>query len=103
MATKGDRFVDITLRVLTAVVSVVLLGAAALLVWRSVAPAAPEPATVPLVETRPPQAAPAAAPAVTDEPPAVIYKPGQVVKCTQNGRTVFSDQPCPEPAPAAAK
>jgi hypothetical protein len=96
MVAKTDRFVDVTLRILTGVLLLALIGALGLLLYRSLMPQPAEPPPVPVVEVapKPAPAAPAvAAPAPKGE---VLQVPGQVFKCFVNGRATFSDKPCPE-------
>lgn len=101
MFTGSDRFVDLTLRILTGVILAGLLVALVLLIWNALRPMPPATAPVPLVEVEPkpaPKAEPAApAPAAKPE---VLLNPGQVYRCVINGRTTFSDKPCP---PGAAE
>lgn len=99
MFTGSDRFVDLTLRVLTGVIVAVLLVALALLLWNSLRPQGQNPTAVPLVEVEPKPApkaesAPPAAPAKGE----VLLNPGQVYRCVINGRTTFSERPCPKGA-----
>ena len=108
MSSRRDRFVDLSLRILTGLIMAALVFALGLLAWRFLAE--PEPATpaVPLVEVAPKPEATAEpakpAPPAKDE---VLLKPGQVYRCVVNGRTTFSDRPCPEgattKAPGAAR
>jgi hypothetical protein len=97
MFTGSDSFVDLSLRILTGVILVVLLVALALLIWHVARPRAPAQAPIPLVDVAP-KPAPAAAPAVPEAPPKpqVLHDPGKVYRCVVAGRTTFSERPCPQ-------
>jgi hypothetical protein len=103
MFTRSDSFVDLSLRILTGVIVAGLIVALALLLWNFLAKNPPGPNSVPVVEVAP---KPAPAPDPVAPPPAkgeVLLNPGQVYRCVVNGRTVFSERPCPgsgETAPA---
>lgn len=100
MQTAGDRFVDLSLRILTLVVGAVLLACLALLIYRWSAPTAATPAIV-LVPVTPKVSAPAPLPAATAAPaPEVLMAPGKMYQCVVNGRKLFSDRPCAEVASA---
>lgn len=98
MHTMGDRFVDLSLRILTLVVGVVLLACMALLIYRWSAP----PLTVnsvTIVPVTPVSTSPVDAQARAPEPlsaPEVLMAPGKMFQCVSNGRKLFSDRPCPE-------
>ena len=100
MQSTGDRFVDLSLRILTLVVGAVLLACLGLLLYRWSTP----PATSPLV-TIVPVAPKAIVPAASVEPqpapaPEVLMAPGKMFQCVVNGRKLFSDRPCAEAAGA---
>ncbi len=102
MQTAGDRFVDLSLRILTLVVGAVLLACLGLLLYRWSAPATPTPAiTIVPVTPKSNRPATAAAP-VNDSAPApeVMMAPGKMFECVVNGRKLFSDRPCAEAAGA---
>jgi hypothetical protein len=99
---SGDRFYDLSLRILMAVVSVGLVGSVAFLTYRWAAPRPSVPAHVPLTEVgvKPlPAATPSAPPAPKGE---VLMAPGQIFKCDVKGRITFSEQPCAAAAAAAS-
>jgi len=99
MASSSDRFVDFSLRLLTAVVGVVLVACFALLVYRWLTPpASVSPVTVVPVVPKPAAAVQATAPAPAATPE-VMMAPGKLFRCVNKGRTVFSDRPC-DAAPA---
>lgn len=96
MLAKTDRFVDVSLRILSATIMLTLIGALILLLYRTVRPEpAPAPATA-VVEVTPTPApvTPKAEPA--PQKAEVLHSPGQVFKCTVNGRVTFSEKPCPD-------
>ena len=98
MQATSDRFVDLSLRILTLVVGGVLLACLALLVYRWSAP----PLTVhsvTIVPVTPVSASAVDAQARGPEPvnaPEVLMAPGKMFQCVSNGRKLFSDRPCPE-------
>lgn len=97
MFTGSDRFVDLTLRILTGVILAAFVVALVLLIWNALRPTVRATAPVPLVEVEP-KPAPQAEPALPAAPakPEVLLNPGQVYRCVINGRTTFSDKPCPQ-------
>ncbi len=98
MQTAGDRFVDLSLRILTLVVGAVLIACFGLLVYRWSAPAASTP-TVMIVPVTPKSNLPATAAArvIEREPaPEVLMAPGKMYQCVIDGRKLFSDRPCAE-------
>lgn len=99
MFSTSDRFVDISLRLLQAVVFAVLLGCVAFLAWRWMQPDPPAAAELSLtqVEPRPAEIAP---PAQEKKSPVVevLLHPGQIFKCEANGRVTFSEKPCTDGA-----
>lgn len=100
MQTAGDRFVDLSLRILTLVVGAVLLACLGLLMYRWSAPAVTAP-LVTIVPVTPKTNLPttAAAPVVEAErAPEVMMAPGKMFHCVVNGRKLFSDRPCSEVA-----
>lgn len=98
MQTAGDRFVDLSLRILTLVVGAVLVACLGLLFYRWSAPSAATP-SVTIVPVTPKAIAPVsvAAPprAVASE---VLMAPGKMFECVIHGRKLFSDRPCEEVA-----
>jgi hypothetical protein len=97
MFTGTDRFVDLALRILTGVILSVLVLALVLLIWNFLKPRMPSAPPVPLVEVEPkpaPKVDPAAPPAAAKGE--VLLNPGQVYRCVINGRTTFSEKPCPQ-------
>jgi hypothetical protein len=97
MFTGSDRFVDFAVRILTGLVLAGLVVALVLLIWNSLRPATRQPAPIPLVEVEPKQA-PKAEPAApkASAKGEVLLNPGQVYRCVVNGRTTFSERPCPK-------
>ena len=97
-----DRSFDLSLRLLTVLVSVALGASACLLLYRWLAPRFAHYDAEP-VAARANHAAPA--PKATDVNPAhvdeVLMDPGRVFKCEDQGRVSFSDQACTG-APASA-
>jgi len=102
MQTTGDRFVDLSLRILTLVVGGVLLACLGLLVYRwSVPPRAMNSVTI--VPVTPVSGAPVDAQERTPEAvnaAEVLMAPGKMFQCIVDGRKLFSDRPCPEALPA---
>jgi hypothetical protein len=101
MQTAGDRFVDVSLRILTLVVGAVLFACLGLLIYRWSVPTVSTP-SVTIVPVAP-KTNPAAAQAAGPEPaqaPEVLMAPGKMFQCVVNGRKLFSDRPCPETADA---
>jgi len=102
-AAPADDSFELSLRLLTALVVVALIGSLGLLGYRWIAPRLERGDTSPLTTrlSRPP------APAVeTDHSPShgdeVLMDPGRVFRCVDpTGRVSFSDQACPG-TPAAA-
>jgi hypothetical protein len=102
MQTTGDRFVDLSLRILTLVVGAALLACLGLLVYRWSTPAATT-AAITIVPVTPKSNLPAtaAAPIQPTEPaPEVMMAPGKMFECVANGRKLYSDRPCAEAAGA---
>jgi hypothetical protein len=96
MLSASDRFVDISLRILTLVVGAVLLACLGLLTYRWTVPprVAPTVKIVPVVpRITPAPVIPAAVPA---RAPEVLMAPGKMFRCVVNGRALFSDRPCEE-------
>jgi hypothetical protein len=97
MFFRSDSFVDLTLRILTGAILIVLVVALGLLAWNFLRPKAPGAPAVPIVEVAPkPAPAPAVAPAPEPEKSEVLLNPGQVYRCVIKGRTTFSERPCPD-------
>ncbi len=98
MQTTGDRFVDLSLRILTLVVGAVLVACLVLLFYRWSAPSAAKPA-MNLVPVTPKVIAPLPVASQQTEPaPEVLMAPGKMFECVVHGRKLFSDRPCPEVA-----
>lgn len=103
MTSTSDRFVDLSLRILTLVVGAVLLACLALLIYRWSVPPAAAP-TVTLVPVTPkPNVAAKAAVAEPARAPEVLMAPGKMFQCVVNGRKSFSDRPCPDGATVTKK
>lgn len=106
MLTRGDGFVDLSLRILTIVIVAVLLFSLGLLLWRVLSPPQPGVANVPVIDVAP-KATSASEPVTAPTPPKaeVLLDPGKVYRCVVNGRTTFSERPCPASAaqPPAGK
>lgn len=93
----SDSFLDLSLRILTGVIVAVLAVALVMLIWNFFSPRLPVDAPVPVVEIAPkPAAPPEQAPSAAPTKGEVLLNPGQVYKCVINGRTTFSERPCPE-------
>jgi hypothetical protein len=109
--SSGERFYDLSLRILMVVVSVGLVASVAFLTYRWLAPPHPVLTEVPVFEVgvKPAQAATPATPAAPRGE--VLMNPGRIFKCEVNGRVTFSEQPCAaaptdvkvEPATKAAR
>lgn len=99
----GDRSLDQSLRLLTALVTVALVASVSLLLYRWIAPQLDQGDSGPVaVRTAPPQPAPKAA---RDEAPRgdqVLMDPRHVFRCDDQGQVSFSDQACGSGAAAAA-
>jgi hypothetical protein len=97
----ADSGFDLSLRLLTYLVTVALAGSVGLLIYRWIAPhldegnAGPTPASA--SRPAPAATAPDQAPQHRDE---VLMDPGRVFKCEEQGRVTFSDQACVGGAPA---
>lgn len=93
--TSPDRIDDLTLRLLTLLVLVVLGTCVGMLTWRWMQPA---PADVALVKLTPlppaPASAPARLPSSANEPVQVLLVPGKINRCLVDGQWTFTDQPC---------
>jgi len=95
-AQPGDSSFDTSLRLLTALVLIGLVGSICLLAYRSLAPgfSLSDATRTPMQKSLPPPA-PASietAPTKGDE---VLMAPGRVFRCEEQGRVSFSDQACP--------
>ena len=92
----GDRSFDLSLRLLTALVIVALVGSVGLLAYRWIAPSLSQGGSGPITtNARHPPTAPATAvtgPAQGDQ---VLMDPGRVFRCEDQGRVSFSDRACP--------
>lgn len=89
----SDRVHELSLRILTTVVGLVLVGCVLLLVQRWTRPAALPADAIPVSTV---QAVPVQ-PAVRAEVPVqqVLLVPGRVFRCESGGSVSFSEQPCP--------
>ncbi len=101
--SASDRSFDLSLRLLTALVTVALAASVSLLLYRWLAPRLAHYDTEP-VATRASHAAPP--PKTTDVNPThvdeVLMDPGRVFKCEDQGRVSFSDQACGSASPGTA-
>lgn len=105
-----DRSLDLSLRLLTAIVLMALVGSVGFLVFRIVVPDVyPDTgATARTVRPAPPKPA-AGPPQRASDADQVLMAPGRVFRCEDQGGVSFSDRACPaEPdaapaAPAAAR
>jgi len=101
-SNPADDSLDLSLRLLTALVIIALMGSVSLLAYRWIAPRLARDDNGPVVRSPSPQAAPAVNPAQGpvkgDE---VLMDPGHVFRCEVQGRVTFSDQTCPGGATAA--
>lgn len=97
MTTASDRFVDLSLRILTLVVGIVLAACLALLVYRWVMPSSDhrDVILVPVVPKPSAQPSPSLVPAET-RAPEVLMAPGKMYRCVVEGRAAFTDRPCEE-------
>jgi hypothetical protein len=92
----GDRSFDLSLRLLTALVIVALVGSVGLLAYRWIAPSLSQGGTGPIsTNTRHPPAAPTTAVAGPSQGDQVLMDPGRVFRCEDQGRVSFSDRACP--------
>jgi hypothetical protein len=100
-AVASDRSFEFSLRLLTVVVLVALVGSTGLLAYRVIAPRFSEPGSGPVKFTsarpKPAPSADNAGPAKGDE---VLMDPGHVFRCEEQGRVTFSDRACTEGAKA---
>jgi len=102
MQSTGDRFVDLSLRILTLVVGGALLACLGLLIYRWSAPTLASP-SITIVPVTPVSATATDVQARANESanaPEVMMAPGKMFQCVVNGRKLFSDRPCPESAGA---
>jgi hypothetical protein len=112
-AKPGDHSFELSLRLLTVVVLLALVGSASLLAYRLVSPrfAETDAGAVPVTAARPkpPPSKDNAGPSKNEE---VLMDPRQVFRCEDQGRVSFSDRACtdehgparaPAPAPAPGR
>jgi hypothetical protein len=97
-SVRFEPYQDLSLRILTAIVFVTILGCAAFLAWRSwrgPPPVLADPVPVSLAESLPVRGP---EPALTRTLPAleILMSPDTVFRCQQQGRVVYSDQACPK-------
>jgi hypothetical protein len=110
---NGDRYFDLSLRLLTIFVLVSLVCSVGFLIYRWVSPLFPSSPDPPIAPHGPVVESPAPA-TVATPPPAdqVLMDPRKTFKCEERGKAVtFSDRPCdsgsvqilplnpPQPAP----
>ncbi len=101
-ATAGDRSFDLSLRLLTVLVLVALIGSVGLLAYRLISPHFYEPdAGSVTITTNRPKPAPAKDSAGPDKGDEVLMDPGHVFRCEEQGRVSFSDRACTQGAAAA--
>ncbi len=99
MFSTGDRFYDLSLRILMGFVTIVLIGCVGFLAFRWLQPQAATEAGIPLVQVEiKPRVEPAAAPPAPEPKAQVLLAPGRIFRCELKGRVTFSDQLCPEGA-----
>jgi len=105
VAAANDRSFDFSLRVLTGLVVVGLLGSVGLLGYRWIAPRiATKDETPAQTKAEPLKAAPAPANAEPAPSGEVLMDPRKTFKCEEQGRITFSDHACtggPAASPAA--
>lgn len=91
-----DNSFDLSLRLLTALVVVALIGSVGLLTYRWIAPRLDRgdtgPVTTRLSRPPPPTVNADQGPVHGDQ---VLMDPGRVFRCEDQGRVSFSDQACP--------
>jgi hypothetical protein len=99
MFSTGDRFYDLSLRILMGFVTIVLIGCVGFLAFRWLQPQAATDVGIPLVQVEvKPRVEPAAAAPAPEPKAQVLLAPGKIFRCELNGRVTFSDQLCPEGA-----
>jgi hypothetical protein len=99
MFSTGDRFYDLSLRILMGFVTIVLIGCVGFLAFRWLQPQAATDAGIPLVQVEvKPRVEPAAAAPAPEPKAQVLLAPGKIFRCELKGRVTFSDQLCPEGA-----
>lgn len=93
--SRGDRYFNLTLRILTLAVMATLMGCVVWLMHRWIQPAQADTSYIEAVQAPQP---PVAAPLPVQAPPVaiaqVLQAPGLIFKCERNGRISYSDQPC---------
>jgi len=101
--SADDRSFDLSLRLLTALILVTLVGSVSFLAYRWLAPRFAQTGNEPVAtKVAPPPDAPAPAVAGSTHRDQVLMDPGRVFRCEEQGRVSFSDQACPNgPANAA--
>lgn len=90
-----DRVYDLSLRMLMAAITVVLIGCIGLLSWRWMNPPQHDGALVPVSQIAPKSAPATPVQTTAVAPEQVLLAPGQVFRCTIDGRITFTDRPCP--------
>jgi hypothetical protein len=99
LVTAGDRSFDFSLRVLTVLVLVGLVGSVSLLVYRWIEPRIAQQADAPKVAPdnapRPPPQKASTEPAPAKE---VMRDPRKVFKCIDGNRMIVQDYACTSPA-----
>jgi hypothetical protein len=94
MTAGSDRQFDLSLRILTVLVGVALLGCVGFFGYRWAAPVKPDPASVRLVSAGAPAAATAPIGTQAAPAPQLLYGPGVIFRCEQRGRVTYAEQPC---------
>ena len=97
-SARFEPYQDLSLRILTAIVFVTILGCAAFLAWRSwrgPPPVPADPVPVSMAESLPVRGP---EPSQSRELPAaeILMSPDTVFRCNQRGRVAYSDQACPK-------
>lgn len=89
----SDRYLDLTLRILTLAVIAALLGCIAFLMHRWSQPNAPGASLVHVVQAPAPAVA-VPLPARGEAAVQVLHAPGRIFRCEHQGQVTYSDQPC---------
>jgi hypothetical protein len=95
--TSPDRLHDLSLRMMTLGVVVLLTVCAGFLAWRQFRPPAPvTPVAAPALAESFPVRAPEPYQTRSLPDPQILRAPDKVFRCAQRGRVVYSDQACPQ-------
>jgi hypothetical protein len=96
-SARFEPYQDLSLRILTVIVFVTILGCAAFLAWRSWR--GPPPVVVDAVPVSLAESLPVRGPEPSQSrelpAPEILMSPDKVFRCEQKGRVVYSDQACP--------